>query len=56
MAAETFSSEFGRYDKKQRACNMYTLVGMVIAYLARERLLRRQLLRWACGARHLRAG
>ena len=31
MAAEMFSSEFSRNDKKQRPYNLYTLVGMVIA-------------------------
>ena len=33
MAAEMFSSEFGRYDKKQRPCNLYTLVGVLMALL-----------------------
>ena len=33
MAAEMFSSEFGRYDKKQRACNLYTLVGVLMTLL-----------------------
>ena len=32
MATKMFSSEFSRYDKKQRPCNLYTLVGMVIAW------------------------
>ena len=31
MAAEMFSSEFDRYDKKQRPCNLYTLVGVRMA-------------------------
>ena len=31
MAAEMFSSEFNRYDKKQRPCNLYTLVGVLMA-------------------------
>ena len=31
MAAEMFNSEFGRYDKKQRPCNLYTLVGVLMA-------------------------
>ena len=33
MAAEMFSSEFDRYDKKQRPCNLYTLVGVLMALL-----------------------
>ena len=33
MATKMFSSEFGRYDKKQRACNLYTLVGVLMALL-----------------------
>ena len=33
MAAEMFSCEFSRYDKKQRACNLYTLVGVLMALL-----------------------
>ena len=31
MATKMFSCEFDRYDKKQRPCNLYTLVGVVIA-------------------------
>ena len=33
MATKMFSSEFGRYDKKQRPCNLYTLVGVLMAWL-----------------------
>ena len=33
MATKMFSSEFGRYDKKQRPCNLYTLVGVLVALL-----------------------
>ena len=33
MAAEMFSSEFDRYDKKQRPCNLYSLVGVLMALL-----------------------
>ena len=33
MATKMFSSEFGRYDKKQRPCNLYTLVGVLMALL-----------------------
>ena len=33
MAAEMFSCEFDRYDKKQRPCNLYTLVGVLMALL-----------------------
>ena len=33
MAAEMFGCEFGRYDKKQRPCNLYTLVGVLMALL-----------------------
>ena len=36
MAAEMFSSEFGRYDKKQRPCNMYTLVGVRVPTLVQD--------------------
>ena len=28
-----FSCEFDRYDKKQRPCNLYTLVGVLMALL-----------------------
>ena len=41
MTTKMFSSEFNRYDKKQRAYNLYTLVGVLMALLAREHLLRR---------------
>ena len=33
MAADMFSCEFDRYDKKQRVCNLYTLVGVLMALL-----------------------
>ena len=33
MATKMFSCEFGRYDKKQRPCNLYTLVGVLMALL-----------------------
>ena len=33
MATEMFSCEFDRYDKKQRPCNLYTLVGVLMALL-----------------------
>ena len=33
MAAEMFSSEFDRYDKQQRPCNLYTLVGVLMTLL-----------------------
>ena len=33
MAAEMFSCEFDRYDKKQRPCNLYTLVGVLMTLL-----------------------
>ena len=62
MAAEMFGCEYDRYDKKQRPCNLYTLVGVLMALLesiflrGSRDLPRRQLLRWACGDRHLRAG
>ena len=47
MATEMFSSEFDRYDKQKQSFNLCTLVGMLMAY---------QLLRWASGDCHLRAG
>jgi len=31
MATEMFSCEFGRYDKQQLPCNLYTLVGVLMA-------------------------
>ena len=33
MVTEMFGCEFGRYDKKQRPCNLYTLVGVLMALL-----------------------
>ena len=33
MATKMFSCEFNRYDKKQRPCNLYTLVGVLMALL-----------------------
>ena len=33
MAAEMFGCEFDRYDKKQRPCNLYTFVGVLMALL-----------------------
>ena len=33
MAAEMFSCEFDRHDKRQRPCNLYTLVGVLMALL-----------------------
>ena len=33
MATKMFSCEFDRYDKKQRPCNLYTLVGVLMALL-----------------------
>ena len=33
MATKMFSCEFDRYDKKQRPCNLYTLVGVLVALL-----------------------
>ena len=33
MATKMFSCEFGRYDKKQRPCNLHTLVGVLMALL-----------------------
>ena len=33
MATDIFSCEFDRYDKKQRPCNLYTFVGVLMALL-----------------------
>ena len=33
MAAEMFSCEFDRHAKQQRPCNLYTLVGVLMALL-----------------------
>ena len=33
MATKMFSCEFDRHDKKQRPCNLYTLVGVLMALL-----------------------
>ena len=33
MVTEMFGCEFGRYDKKQRPCNLYTFVGVLMALL-----------------------
>ena len=33
MATKMSSCEFDRYDKKQRPCNLYTLVGVLMALL-----------------------
>ena len=33
MVTEIFICEFNRYDKKQRACNLYTFVGVLMALL-----------------------
>ena len=33
MVTKMFGCEFGRYDKKQRPCNLYTIVGVLMALL-----------------------
>ena len=33
MATKMFGCEFDRYDKKQRACSLYTLFGVLMALL-----------------------